>query len=291
MRDEQIQHKIAQNIKSFDLCALLKLLKTLGYQRGNIIFEGNTNQVSYTSLCHQIHFEENPRRVRVVVNIGLLSPLSPLPSFFQSLIDNEDVNSARFTSYLNFFNHRLMDNFILMTLPETHENFFSSWKQTQLNYLSLLGFESVSTLWFLMKICFPDLVIEVKKNPQEIKLQTSSLVLGRDVIGYNSYLGNRFKQTLSSYKITFSTDDELSEIGTPWPIEINRRMVELIFPILKKTDLHFSIVLKIKNKFNYLTLGSKTYLGFDRVWKSSHPFQLLLYYGLIKDLKRNKYFS
>lgn len=291
MKDEKIQQKIAQNIKKFDLCALLKLLRTLGYQRANVIFEGNTNQASYNSLCHAIYFDEDPRRARIVVNIGLLGPLSPLPSFFQNLVDREDVDSTRFISYLNFFNHRLIDNFIRMTLPETHENLFSSWKQTQLNYLSLLGFESVSTLWFLMKICFPDLVVEVKKNPQIIKLQTSSLVLGRDVIGYNSYLGNRFKQTLSSYKITFSTEDELSDVGTPWPIEINRRLVELIYPILKKTDLHFSIVLKIKNKFNYLTLGSKTYLGFDRVGKSSHPFQLLLYYGLIKDLKRNKYFS
>lgn len=289
MAKEDIRTKIAKNIKRFDLCALIKLLKSLGYQREHIVFEGNNSQVSHSNLCHEIKFDE--RRVRIVVNIGLLGSSSSLPSFFQEMIEKDDINGEKFTSFLNFFNHHLVDAFIQMTLPEINEKLFSSWKQSQFHYLSLLGFESVSTLCFLMKICFPDLVVQVKKNPQEMKLHTSSLVLGRDSLGAGSYLGNRFKQTLSSFKITFSTDNELSEIGTPWPVEINKRLIELIFPILKKTDLHLSIVLKIKDKCNYLTLGSKSYLGFDRIWKSSHPFQLLLFYGLIKDLRRNAYLT
>jgi hypothetical protein len=288
MTKEELQEKITKNIKRFDLCALLKVLKVLGYQRDKIVFEGNSSQVSHSNLCHDIKFDAV---VTIIINIGLLSPCSSLPSFFQELVEKEDINSEKFICFLNFFNHHLIDSFLLMTLPEINEKLFSSWKQAQFHYLSLLGFESVSTLWFLMKICFPDLVVEVKKNPQELKLHTSSLVLGRDSLGITSYLGNRFKQTLSSFKITFTTDNELSEIGMPWPIEINRRLVELIFPVLKKTDLHFSVVLQIKNKCNYLILGSKSYLGFDRIWKSSHPFQLLLFYGLIKDLKRNAYIS
>jgi len=291
MAKEDVQAKIAENIKHFDLCALIKLLKSLGYQRGNIVFEGNSTQISHSNLCHEIQFEEEPFRVRIVVNLGLLSSSSSLPSFFQQLMDKEDINPEKFTSFINFFNHHLIDSFLQMTLPEIHEKLFSNWKQTQLHYLSLLGYESVGTIWFLMKMCFPDLVVDVKKNPQEMKLHTSSLVLGRDSLGYNTYLGNRFKQTLSSFKVTFTTDDELSEMGIPWPVEINRRLIELLFPILKKTDLHLSIVLKIKDKCDYLVLGPRSYIGFDRIWKSSQPFQLLLFYGLIKDLKRNTYLT
>ncbi|HUD01404.1 MAG TPA: hypothetical protein VMR37_03700 [Rhabdochlamydiaceae bacterium] len=291
MAKEEIRAQIAKNIKLFDLCALLKLLKTLGYQRENILLEGTSSQISHSNLCHEIKFEEHTSQVKIVINMGLLSSCSSLPSFFQNLIEKEDINSEKFMCFLNFFNHHLIDSFLQMTLPETNEKLFANWKQAKIHYLSLLGFESVSTLWFLMKICFPDLVVEVKKNPQELKLYTSSLVLGRDSLGFNSYLGNRFNQTLSSFKVTFTTDNELSEIGTPWPIEINKRLLDLIFPVLKKTDLHFSIVLEIKNKCNYLILGAKSYLGFDRIWKSSRPFQLLLFYGLIKDLKRNAYLT
>lgn len=291
MAKESVQAKIVKNINRFDLCALIKLLKYLGYQKEHILFEGNTRQISHSNLCQEIRFEEKPLRVTIVLNLGLLSSNSSLPSYFQQMMEREDINSENFTRFLNFFNHHLINDLLQMALPEINEKLFFNWKQTQLHYLSLLGFESVSTLWFLMKICFPDLVVEVKKNPQEMKLHASSLVLGRDSLGYHSYLGNRFKQTLSSFKVTFSTDDEVAETGTPWPIEINKRLLELIFPVLKKTDLHLSIVLKVKDKCNYLVLGSKSYLGFDRIWKSSRPFQLLLFYGLIKDLKRNAYLT
>ena len=116
-----------------------------------------------------------------------------------------------------------------------------------------------------------------------MKPHTSSLVLGRDALGPTSYLGNRFKQTLSSFKVSFTTENEMSELGTPWPIEINARLMDLIFPILKTTDLHLSIVLNIKNKYGYLTLGQNSYLGYDRLWKSLNPFQLLIFYGTVKE--------
>jgi predicted component of type VI protein secretion system len=113
MAKEEIRAKIAKNIKRFDLCALIKLLKSLGYQREQIVFEGNSSQVSHSNLCHEISFDEH--RVRIVVNIGLLGSSSSLPSFFQELIEKEDINSEKFISFLNFFNHHLIDAFIQMT--------------------------------------------------------------------------------------------------------------------------------------------------------------------------------
>jgi hypothetical protein len=287
----ELQEKIEKNIKSFDLCALLKLLDNHGIDRKHIYFECNTSQSSYNSLCHKIIFNDSIPKVTIVVNIGLSSASSLLPSYFQKLIDTNEINTDSFLRFLNFFNHHLISTLVSMSLPEAHAAFFSNWNHTKLHYLSLLGLESISTLSFLMKICFPDLVVDVRKNPQVMRLHSSSLILGKDCLGYNSFLGNRFQETLSSFKIIFSTDNELSEMGIPWPIEINKRLVDLIYPILKKTDLHLSIVLQIKSKSNYLTLGSNSYLGFDRIWKSSHPFLLPLFYGLIRELKRNSYLS
>lgn len=288
---KEIQQLIAANIHHFDLCALLKLLRSYGIGREEVYFLGNTNQSSYSSLCHEIAFADTPPKVTITLNMGLLSSGFAIPSYIHQMIDSRDIQSDKFVRFINFFNHHLVDKFVLMAIPELNEDFFPNWKQTQLHYLSQLGFESISTLWFLIALVFPDLKVDVKKNPQILKIHTSSLILGRDTLGPNSFLGNRFKQTLSSFKITLSTDDERSETGTPWPLEINKRLIDFLFPILKKTDLHLSIVLHVKNKANYLTLDRKSYLGFDRMGKSSHSFQLVIFYGLIRDLKRNRFLS
>ena len=280
-----LRKKIEARIKHFDLCALLKLLRSQGYSREDIYFVSNNNQVSHASLCEEIHFSPDLSQATLVLNMGLLSSGGSLPSYIQQFIDTEDIKGEPFLRFINFFNHHLVDAFLQMTMPDLNDDFFLDWKETQLQYLSLLGFESISSLWFLVKICFPDLVIEVQKNPQVLKLHTSSLILGRDSLGPETYIGNKYKQTLSSYKVTFTTDNELSELGTPWPIEIHKRLMELLFPILKHTDLHLSIILQIKNKSSYLTLGPKSFLGFDRLWKSSRPLLLLIYYGHIKDMR------
>lgn len=286
-----LQQKIQKKIKDFDLYSLIKLLESAGYSHKDMYFESNLNQVSYSSLCESITFFKETPQVRITLNMGLLGSASPLPSFFRKYIDSEEVNEEALIRFLNFFNHHLIHLFISTLVPEDNDQLFSSWKETQADYLSLLGVESISTLWFLIKICFPDLVIEVVKNPQVIQLNASSFILGKDGLGAHSYLGKRFNQTLSSFKVIFNTEEDFSELGVPWPIEINRRLVEWIFPLIKKSDLHLSIVLVIKHKYNYMQLGAKTYVGFDRLWKSSQPLQLLLFYGVIKDLQRNAYLA
>lgn len=283
---EAIRKKIQKNIKNFEIIALLKLLRSQGIPRHEIYFECNTSLSSYNSLCHQIIFNETSPKVTLVLNIGLLNAASLLPSYFQKLIDSADTNAGAFLRFLNFFNHHLIKSLVIMSVPEINDDLFPNWRQTKLHYLSLLGLESISTLSFLFKICFPDLVVEINKNPRVMKLHSSSLILGKDHLGYNTFIGNRFQETLSSFKVVFTTDSEMSELGIPWPIEINRRLAELIFPVLKKTDVHLSIILRIKTKSNYLMLGSNSYLGFERIWKSSHPFQLSLFFGLVKNLKK-----
>ncbi len=284
MRDE-IRKKIEENIHCFDLCALIKLLEAHRIDRKNIYFECSTNQSSSNNLCQKIIFDETSSHVTLILNIGLFTASSLLPSYIHRMIDTEEINSDAFNRFLNFFNHHMMDSFLQATLPESDTSLFSNWRQTKIHYLSLLGFESISTLSFLMKICFPDLVVEVKKNPKVMSLHSSSLVLGKDQLGYSAFLGNRMQETLSSFKIIFSTDHELSQQRIPWPLEITKRMSELVFPILKKTDLHLSVELRIKNKSNYLTLDKSSYLGFDRMWKSSHPLNICLFFGLIKNFK------
>ncbi len=282
---KELQERVKKNIQQFDLCALIRLLHSHGKEA---YFVSNNSHATACALCHQIIFDEESPRVTIVLNMGLLHYLSLLPSYFQQLMDEEVINADLFLRYMSFFNHHLINSFVIMTMPEMHKAFFLNWQQTQHHYLSLLGLESISTLSFLMKICFPDLVVDVKKNPRVMRVHSSSLVLGKDNLGYSAFLGNRLQETLSSFKIILSTENELTEMGTPWPVEINKRLNEMIYPILKKTDLHLSIVLIIKSKSNYLALGPESFLGYDRIWKSASPFQLPIFYGLVRELKLAK---
>ena len=275
--------KIAKNIRSFDLVALVRLLNRLGFPRSEIYFECHEALSSATSLCQSITFSNISPRVRIQLNLGLLGTNSPLPTFFQKYMEEEEINPKTFARFLGFFNHHLVQQFLEMTEPQHHFPFFTNWRETKCHYLSLLGFQSISTLWLLMKLIFPELVVNIKKNARLVRLDSSSLTLGRDGLGYESYIGERYEQTLSSFNVTFTTDDEVSVLGTPWPIEINKRLGSLLFPILKGTDLHLTLSLIIRKKFNCIHLGANSFLGFDRIGKNRKPFKLLLFHGFIRD--------
>ncbi len=289
MSQKKLLQKIEGRIRDFDLKSLVVALESVGIKRSEIYFESNPQNTSAKSLCESISFSKRFPKVRVVLNMGLLGANSPLPSYFQKLMDEEEIDAERFMRFLGFFNHLLIKQHLNLMLPEKNRDFFDDWEETHFHYLSLLGFESISTLWLLIKISFPELVVNIKKNARMLRLNSSSLVLGRDSLGPNSYIGERLEQTLSSFRIVFTTEDETSELGTPWPIEITNRLRKWLFPVLSKTDVHLSILLVIKHKTGHIHLTQNHHLGFDRIGLSTAPFELLLFHGYVKEIKKDLY--
>lgn len=287
---EATKERLIKKIRKFDLCSLVALLETIGFSRKDIYFKSHLTNLSSSSLCESITFFDEQPKVRVLLNMGLLSTNSPLPSYFLKYIDSEEIDGERFIRFLGFFNHHLIKDFLLFSEPKSHLGLFSDWKETQYYYLRLLGFESISTLWFLVQSVFPELGVEIKKNPRVVRLDSASLVLGRDSLGPIAYIGKRYEQTLSSFKVTVSTESDVSDQGVHWPVEVNNRFVDLLFPLLQKTDIHLSLVLLVKHKYTFTHLN-KTRLGFDRIGVSNDPMQLLLFHGLIRDLEPNKYLA
>lgn len=280
---KNILKKIQRKIRSFDLCALIVLLEEIGFERKDIYFESHLSHSSAISLCEKILFFKGAPKVRIYLNMGLLSSNTPLPSFFIKYIEKEELNADRFIRFISFFNHRLIQEFLRFSLPEKNKTLFASWDETHYHYLCLLGFESISTLWLIFKGCFPELVVGITKNARMMRLHSNTLTLGRDGLGGKSYIGERLEQTLSNIRITLTTEDEISQFKTPWPIEIRKRLKDWIYPILKKTDLHLTIILIINQKFNHLHLVEDNFLGFDRIGHSKNPFQLVLFHGFIKE--------
>ena len=277
---EMIQCLISRKIKHFDICSLIRLLEEIGYTMKDIYFQSNPDLASRSTLCEAISFSEifYPK-VTIILNLGLLSVSSPLPSLFKKKMDSGEIDPIRFTRFLSFFDHHLIRNFLEMSLSESNIHFFSSWKETQIQYLKLLALNSISTVWFIMQICFPELFVQVIKSPRIVRLGKASMTLGHSTLGRQSFLGKDVEYSSTSFKVTLTTDEAKTELVTPWPIEIKKRLREIIFPLLEKTDIHLSLILVIRGNKGLMQLSAESHLGYGRIGESDQPLTLQLYSG------------
>lgn len=281
-----IQDKIKQHVKRFDICSLLKLLKEIGYQEDEIYFQSHSDLSSRAGLCEDIFFSENQPRVTLLLNIGLLSGNSPLPSYFRKKMDTGAIDPVLFTRYLSYFDHHLIKNLLSMSMPETNGIFFTDWTETQGHYLTLLDLNSTSTLWHLFQICFPELIVKAEKSPRLFQEKSSSNTLGRSRLGIDTFLGKKIEQAIPSFKFTLTVEHTLTDQLVPWPLEVKHRLKKVILPILSRTAIHFRVILCIKKNGEIAYLSPQSHIGYCRMGENKHPLRLLLFSGDTRSLAR-----
>ncbi|MCE2983347.1 MAG: hypothetical protein LW832_07260 [Parachlamydia sp.] len=281
---QPIQKRIQENLHRFDVCSLLEVLAEIGYQSNDIYFESHADCSSRPSLCEKIIFSESDPKVRLILNLGLLSGNSPLPHFFKKKMDTGSIDPILFTRYLNFFDHHLIRNLLAMSMPDINNTFFTSWQETKGHYLKLLDLNSTGTLWHLFQSCFPELKVEVIKAPKISKKNSSSVMLGKTLLGIESFLGRKIVHTIPSFKIMLIGEETNTDLMVPWPIAIKERLKKMIFPILQRTHIHFRIIFIQKDGISYARLKKSTQLGYCMLGKSHEHLKILLFSGYSKDL-------
>lgn len=275
-----IQEKIQEKIRQFDGPSLLKQLYSLGYTAKDFRFESNPSLASSISLFEAIFFSDKSYpKVTIVINLGLLTGNSPLPTYFRQKMDLGTIDVARFTQFLNFFDHHVILTTLGMSTPTENKAFFSDWNQTLKQYLSLLAINSTSTLWLFLQLCFPELKAEVYKFPRVIRKLSSSIVLGSSRLGREALLGKKQKLTLSSFKIVLTAEEMDNEFSTPWPVEIKRRLKEQIFPLIYRANIYTKVILVVKNCRDKAELSFRSYLGYRTLGTSQGAVKLLLFSG------------
>lgn len=279
-----INKRIAADIKRFDICSLLKLLKEIGYSSGEIYFESNSDLSSRSSLCEHIFFSENTPKVRIILNLGLLSGNSPLPNFFRKKMDSGSIDPVLFTRFLSFFDHHLIKNLLLMSMPDINDIFFSNWQLTKSHYLKLLDLNSTSTLWHLFQACYPELAVRVIKSPRMFSQKSSSIMLGTTRLGVESFLGKKIVQTIPSFKVILQGEETNTELQIPWPLEIQNRLKKKIYAILQRTHIHFRVIYVLKGNKEIARLSHSCKLGYCMIGECNKPLKLLLFSGYSKDL-------
>jgi len=283
---QSIQEKIKKEIQRFDVFALLKLLEGLGYKASDIFFQSNPSLSSSSSICHDIIFKgkEYPRII-LIVNMGLFSNQSPLPSFFKKKMDDGSIDPIAFTKYLGFFDHYLIRTFLGVSMPEDNGWFFSDWKETLREYLKFLALNSVSTLQLLFQLCFPELKVKVVKFPRVISLYSASIILGSTILGKDSFLQKNEKLTISSLKVFLTTSEPLTDLSVPWAFEIKKRIAHLIFPLLERVNIYLQVILVMEKVRHSAHLSTTTHLGYCCIGENSRPFQFCIFSGIPKDFK------
>ena len=283
------QERIKEQIERFDIFALFKLLESLGYKATDIYFQSNPSWSSASSICHDIIFlEKNYPKIILVLNIGLFSNQSSLPSLFRKKMDEGSIDAVSFSKYIGFFDHYLIKVFLGVSMPEGNGWFFADWNQTLRQYLTLLALNSVSTVTLLFQLCFPELKVTVVKFPRVISLQSSSFILGKISLGKDSFLQKNERLTISSLKVVLRGDEQTTELGVHWVLEIKKRLKALIFPLMDRVNVYLIVDLILENLREAASLSKSSYLSYSSLGISARPLRHRIFAGYPKDFDKLK---
>jgi len=282
---ESIAKKIVNKIHAFDLISLLRLLFYYGVQPEEILFKSHMSICSQSGLIQSIEFQNRPeRRVTITVNMGLLSSQTALPSYFQKNIAARDIDNQVFADFIGYFDHFLIHNYIFNLYPESNLKYFSNWEHTKRDYLKLMDLKSCSTLFWIFQLTFPELKIQVEKITVNRDVKAAALIMGKTILGSDSVFGRRTTVPVYGRHATLFSDKETTATGTPWPKEIQDRLENRVFPVLRSAEIDIEITLVIKTQKRWMKLHTESYLGYDKMKGGEAQYRRIrIYRGLLRE--------
>lgn len=261
MKNKQLKgiYSIQKKIQYFDISALLDYLSNHGYKFEDLIFEGNFSLSSSNQICEQVNLtKQYPNKLVIKLNLGLLTSCSPLPTFFHKLIEEEDINASGFIRYIQYFNHHLIKDFIKMTHPENF--FFDNWHETSSQYLKILAFNCLTSLTWLLKLCFPEFTLQTSSLEKLQKNEENPLFLGQK-LGQTSHIHKKYQ---SFYFFVFVLKEDTLFIPESWGEEINarihqyirKRIASTILLTFKSNHITSNFYLSVNSSLGFHSLGS-----------------------------------
>jgi hypothetical protein len=262
---EQLQKKITDQIREFDILALIHLLKEMDYTHKNIYFKGVYSDASSASLIDSIQFKKKPlKEVIIKINWGLLSVHSPLPSHIFKQIDDGYGNPENFFKFINFFNHMLFEKFIAAIYPEIEGVEELSWHDIKENFLVMMNPKSISSLHWAFSLVYPELDVEVVASQQYRSIRNDTIRIGHSHLGSAHCLGQAVSLPINSYKISLYSN-HLYNGTKSWSKLALERFVEQLYLFLSNKNFHLEIFLIIRGDTNIAKVSKEAYLGYDRI--------------------------
>ncbi len=270
-----IRKRIIDNIKSFDLLALLRLLHHLNYTK--IWYQSNDSLASEARVIEGIEF--NDQFVMITLNIGLLSPQSSLPSYIIRLRDEFIDKDPEFKHFIGYFDHTLLSNLLKNRYPTLNPEYFSDWQDYQQTFLSLSNLKASRTVHYIFSVIFPECKVScdnIKRYKQILACKTR---LGAICLGEPYHLGDLSYKTYHGI-IVFLHETDV-EISTK---NIEFRLYTFALPIF--SALSFYLEVQVMGLMKPLQLGisndvqltnNQTPLGYHQLLKSAQKGKVTLF--------------
>jgi len=261
-----LQQAIKDKLHQFELLALLRLLDFHGYRQ--IWYRSSEQLVSEPQLMEDIKFVVSPDNgeplVILSLNIGMLGPQSPLPSYFLKLRDTLLLDDTAFIQYIGFFDHILISELVRQLFPELSDYYGSSWDQWQRNCLLLSNLKAIRNVHMLFKAIYPEYKIHCAWQSKS-KWQSGGSELGHLVLGKTTGLGGVAAQRQGWLRVLLTQREQKLPLQ-----ELQMRLQKLALPLYNALSLPLKVC--IEGQLAPLQLATDTTRHSTATVLGYHPF-------------------
>lgn len=248
-----------------DLASLFAALRAMGYGWDELRFAGHATTESPSRIIQDLEFLDDPRQVRITLNLGLLGPQSPLPSYFFKDVDAGTIDPASFSRFVGFFDHVVLSRFVLALHPELDRRLYPDPAHARRQELRLLNLRSTATLHWLFAQVFPELGARVEPIRKQRRLRVGALRLGSAVLGGDGTIGGRASVAGPGRRVTLFAEDERAGSGKPWPIEVRARLEADVLPLIRPAAVELEVFLTLRDQTAWARLQRGSHLGYDQL--------------------------
>ena len=227
-----------------------------------------------------------PAPVTVTVNLGLLSCRSPLPSYFQRLLVDPDLQEP-LVELLQLIDRNLLRARLTCDRPEL---VVGQWDEMTRNLLRIQGLDSLVGLSWLFRHVFPELPVMVERTSEQLRVPYLSARLGSSDLG-RACLGALTRIDVHDFQVTLRCEESLLHAGVPWLNEADRRLRTIVFPVLDPVCMNLTVILELEDDRAVATLSDgdgpqrDSYLGLDPLGEPGAgglpTRKVILYRGLL----------
>lgn len=262
-----LEQTVFARIRDFEVGALLDVLASIGYGPDELEFRAHAANGPQPTLLHAISFpapQERARggaRVVIIVNLGLLSCRSPLPTYFRRFLEDMDTRDP----VLELID--VLDRSLLHTRL-TSDRALASWDRVRLDLVELFGLDSPIGLTWLFRQVFPELGLRVRRIFDDREVPYDGATLGISQLGECSF-GDFARVGIHDMEITLHCDDAFYRGDTPWIHEGDRRLRSSVFPLLDEVCLTLTVVFVLLDHGDGARLGPPSRSGHNPMWRPS----------------------
>jgi hypothetical protein len=260
---KQLQQRIRELIHRFDVPALLDALLSMGYGEEQIEFMSNPVLTHRGSLLEDIEFLDNPPRVLILANLGLLSGQGPIPSYFYQLLSEQ--RDASMTEFLWFFDNALLRQRFQGLFPERDRQVMPDWGEVKRLQLALLQLGAPVGMHWLFRQVYPELPVSIRRSIQKRRVRTEGAKLGESSLGSGCAFGGFTLVPVGGIDVRLLCEEWETPAGRPWAHVAEQRLSRLIMPALESTDLFLTVTLVFLDRQSYAKLAAQHFLGYEPI--------------------------